>query len=59
MFDHIAGGRTDLLQHGERLTALGDNLDLNGAVVDARDANGDIPLSWASWHLRPRRSYDC
>ncbi|MBL8779481.1 MAG: ankyrin repeat domain-containing protein [Alphaproteobacteria bacterium] len=26
----------------------------NGAIVDARDANGDTPLSWASWHLRPR-----
>jgi ankyrin repeat protein len=25
-----------------------------GALVDARDANGDTPLSWASWHLRPR-----
>ena len=25
-----------------------------GAVVDARDVNGDTPLSWASWHLRPR-----
>ena len=25
-----------------------------GAVIDARDANGDTPLSWASWHLRPR-----
>jgi ankyrin repeat protein len=24
-----------------------------GAIVDARDANGDTPLSWASWHLRP------
>src|SRR5262245_2032488 len=24
------------------------------AVIDARDANGDTPLSWASWHLRPR-----
>lgn len=24
-----------------------------GAVIDARDANGDSPLSWASWHLRP------
>lgn len=24
------------------------------AVVDARDTNGDTPLSWASWHLRPR-----
>jgi len=25
-----------------------------GAVIDARDANGDTPLSWASWYLRPR-----
>jgi ankyrin repeat protein len=24
-----------------------------GAAVDARDAAGDTPLSWASWHLRP------
>ncbi|HET9225377.1 MAG TPA: ankyrin repeat domain-containing protein [Thermoanaerobaculia bacterium] len=24
-----------------------------GARIDARDANGDSPLSWASWHLRP------
>jgi len=25
-----------------------------GAVVDAKDAFGDTPLTWASWHLRPR-----
>lgn len=25
-----------------------------GAQADARDENGDSPLSWASWHLRPR-----
>ncbi|HET9359803.1 MAG TPA: ankyrin repeat domain-containing protein [Vicinamibacterales bacterium] len=24
-----------------------------GAVVDAKDTNGDSPLTWASWHLRP------
>jgi ankyrin repeat protein len=24
-----------------------------GARLDARDANGDTPLAWASWHLRP------
>ena len=24
-----------------------------GAIIDARDANGDTPLTWASWHLRP------
>ncbi len=23
-----------------------------GAVIDAKDMNGDTPLSWASWHLR-------
>lgn len=24
-----------------------------GAARDAKDAYGDTPLSWASWHLRP------
>ncbi len=24
-----------------------------GASKDAKDANGDSPLTWASWHLRP------
>ena len=24
-----------------------------GAVIDARDANGDSPLGWASWYCRP------
>jgi palmitoyltransferase len=24
-----------------------------GATVDAKDQNGDSPLSWASWYLRP------
>lgn len=24
-----------------------------GALIDAKDMNGDSPLSWASWHLRP------
>jgi ankyrin repeat protein len=24
-----------------------------GAIVDAKDANGDTPLSWASWYGRP------
>jgi uncharacterized protein len=24
-----------------------------GAVIDAKDANGETPLSWASWYLRP------
>jgi uncharacterized protein len=25
-----------------------------GANKDAKDMNGDSPLTWASWHLRPR-----
>jgi uncharacterized protein len=25
-----------------------------GARLDAKDINGDSPLTWASWHLRPR-----
>lgn len=24
-----------------------------GARREAKDSNGDTPLSWASWHLRP------
>jgi hypothetical protein len=24
-----------------------------GAKIDATDAHGDSPLSWASWYLRP------
>jgi uncharacterized protein len=24
-----------------------------GAVIDAKDANGDSPLAWASWYTRP------
>ncbi len=24
-----------------------------GAIVDARDAHGETPLAWASWHARP------
>ena len=24
-----------------------------GALLDAKDVNGDSPLSWASWYLRP------
>ena len=35
----------------ERTIAL---LLAKGARVDARDMHGDTPLTWASWHLRPR-----
>jgi ankyrin repeat protein len=42
-----------------RAAAFGDEEAIRllldaGAVIDARDAHGDTPLSWASWHLRPR-----
>jgi ankyrin repeat protein len=41
-----------------RAAAFGDEevIDLllkAGAVIDAEDMNGDSPLSWASWYLRP------
>lgn len=31
-----------------------DMLLAAGAKIDAKDMNGDSPLSWASWYLRPR-----
>ena len=42
-----------------RAAAFGDAAAIRmllgaGAAVDARDANGDSPLGWASWYLRPR-----
>ncbi len=41
-----------------RAAAFGDEeaiqMLLNaGAVIDAKDMNGETPLSWASWYLRP------
>jgi uncharacterized protein len=41
-----------------RAAAFGEentiNLLLNaGATIDAKDMNGDTPLTWASWYLRP------
>jgi uncharacterized protein len=41
-----------------RAAAFGDEETIQmlldaGARVDATDANGDTPLSWASWYLRP------
>lgn len=56
------GFMRDVRTRGEtplhRAAAFGDEeaikllLD-SGAKIDAKDANGDSPLSWASWHLRP------
>ncbi|WP_263375363.1 ankyrin repeat domain-containing protein [Granulicella aggregans] len=41
-----------------RAAAFGDESTIKllldaGAKIDAADANGDTPLSWASWYLRP------
>jgi ankyrin repeat protein len=41
-----------------RAAAFGDEEAIQllleaGAIVDAKDMNGDSPLSWASWYLRP------
>jgi ankyrin repeat protein len=41
-----------------RAAAFGDEEAIQllldaGAVIDAKDMNGDTPLCWASWYLRP------
>jgi len=41
-----------------RAAAFGDEEAIQllldgGAVIDARDMNGETPLSWASWYARP------
>jgi ankyrin repeat protein len=41
-----------------RAAAFGDEEAIQllldaGAVIDAKDMNGETPLSWASWYLRP------
>ena len=41
-----------------RAAAFGDEEAIQllldrGAVIDAKDANGDTPLAWASWYTRP------
>ncbi|MGI8744705.1 MAG: ankyrin repeat domain-containing protein [Bryobacteraceae bacterium] len=41
-----------------RAAAFGDEETVQllldaGAPIDAKDMNGDSPLSWASWYLRP------
>lgn len=57
-----AGFMRDCRTKGEtplhRAAAFGDEGTIRllldaGAVVEAADANGDTPLSWASWYSRP------
>jgi len=56
------GFMRDIRTRGEtplhRAAAFGDTETIDmllqaGARLDVRDANGDSPLTWASWHLRP------
>jgi ankyrin repeat protein len=56
------GFMRDVRTRGEtplhRAAAFGDGETIDmllkaGARLDARDANGDSPLTWASWHQRP------
>lgn len=54
MRDFRTKGETAL----HRAAAFGNERDIEllleaGARRDTRDANGDTPLSWASWYLRP------
>lgn len=54
MRDSRTRGETPL----HRAAAFGDEATIQllldaGAQLDARDAHGDTPLSWASWYLRP------
>jgi len=54
MRDVRTRGETPL--HRAAAFASADTIQLlldNGAKIDAKDANGDSPLTWASWHLRP------
>lgn len=56
------GFMRDVRTRGEtplhRAAALGEEEAIQmlldaGAKIDAKDKNGDSPLTWASWHLRP------
>src|SRR5262245_1861861 len=54
MRDVVTKGETPL----HRAAAFGSEVSIRilleaGAVIDAKDANGETPLGWASWHRRP------
>lgn len=54
MRDCRTKGETPL--HRAAAFAEEETIDLllkSGAAVNAKDINGDSPLTWASWHLRP------
>lgn len=54
MRDCRTKGKTSL----HRAAAFGDEESIQllldaGAFIDAKDMNGDTPLGWASWYVRP------
>ena len=54
MRDVVTRGETPL----HRAAAFGSTVTIRilldaGAVIDVKDANGETPLGWASWHRRP------
>jgi len=54
MGDCRTKGETPL--HRAAALGSGDSIQFlldAGAIKDAKDANGDTPLAWAGWHLRP------
>jgi hypothetical protein len=54
MRDCRTRGETPLHRAAAFCTEEGIQLLLDaGAIIDAKDMNGDSPLAWASWHLRP------
>lgn len=54
MRDYRTKGETPLHRAAAFGTADAIQLLLDaGAIIDAKDMNGDSPLSWASWHARP------
>ena len=53
MLNRICDGRADLIFEHLNQGGSADALVNAGTKLDARDAFGDTPLSWASWHLRP------
>ena len=55
MRDCLTKGETPL----HRAAAFGDEEAIQllldaGAMIEAKDMNGDSPLAWASWYARPR-----
>ena len=53
MRDCRTKGETPLIVPPPSATRRLSNSCWKRAAIDAKDMNGDSPLTWASWHLRP------